>query len=403
MEKNIKKAVWTVHDCDACGSASFRNLGEREYKVAGRTMDFITEFVDVCCENCGFVYERQRPDEAFLYDFYRDAHNRYDSQIDIRVDYDTEARIEPIEKYVSKGAKILEIGASTGHFCQSLRDIGYDAEGLDPLDQEGDDADVEKGFITKDTSVNEAEKYDAIVSYYVMEHVRDANEWIAELANFLKPGGHIFIEVPNYKTYPYNSLTFEHIFHFRPEHMALIMKKNGFDVLDGQDFKPSRYFGFVTIARKTGTRKIGESAEIITPDFNVDAVKAEAEYLYQKAKEIEGERQALAENISQNILTRRQKNPDSEVYFWGANDYATNIALKISDKENIYLLDNSETKIGTIHDGFTNAIQRPDDFEGEKHKIFVLCSPNWNVDIAQQIKAYDLASYEIIDGTKKKD
>ncbi len=398
MSKPLKKAHWSPSCCDVCGETKVRALGHREYTVSNRTADFLMQFEDVCCQNCGFVYEQKRPDEDFLYDFYRDAHNRYSSAVEIHVDYDIQARLTPIERFVEKGARILEVGASTGHFCKSLEEAGYHAEGLDPLDQE-DDPSVKKGFITERQNAQEHGLYDAIVSYYVLEHVRNADEWIEQLSCLLKEGGYLFLEVPDYKAYPHNSLTFEHMLHFRPHHADLLLKKHGFTVIRDQDYKASRYFGFVTVAQKTGAR-----VEHIVPDFKVEDIIEEAVTLYQKAKEAEQENKELAQKIAQKIKNSAAGISNPVVCFWGANEYASRIVAHLKTETlPLYILDNSETKIGTHHEEFDRPIIRPDEEAlPQGDKIFILCSPNWNKDIKEQIQNMKISVSDILDGTLDK-
>ena len=68
---------------------------------------------------------------------------------------------------------------------------------------------------------------------HVFEHVRRPLETLRHMHGLLKPGGVLFIEVPNTSDLNmfYDLLLFEHLYHFTPETLAWLLSREGFEVV----------------------------------------------------------------------------------------------------------------------------------------------------------------------------
>lgn len=86
---------------------------------------------------------------------------------------------------IKKKGRILDYGCSNGLFVRYLCDQGYEAVGYDPY--------------VKEFSSEEAldKKYDAIVTYDVIEHATDPREFLSKLRSMLSPGGLLVVGTPN--------------------------------------------------------------------------------------------------------------------------------------------------------------------------------------------------------------
>lgn len=132
---------------------------------------------------CGLVFQNPRPTEAWLsramYEPY-DEGTAHEGQM--------EALYAHAASVLPRG-RILDVGSGPGVFVRKMRDLGWEAEGIDLCvgpEERGD-------FLTADL----AGPYDAITAFYVLEHVSDPRRFVARLAELLRPGGMAYIRVPH--------------------------------------------------------------------------------------------------------------------------------------------------------------------------------------------------------------
>jgi 2-polyprenyl-3-methyl-5-hydroxy-6-metoxy-1,4-benzoquinol methylase len=328
------------------------------------------------------------PSNSFLFEYYSDSFTYQSEYTDITPDYDENSRIDTIKKYVSNKNKIVEFGSNTGKFVQALEQNGFEAEGIDPIDYESEE--VTTSFVGENTTWDST--YDALVSYYTLEHVTNTNTWLDEAITALSEEGIIILEVPDFQQHPEQSLINEHFSHFTPAHLQSLLKNHNVVTLDINKQDTSRYFGFEIVGKYVSN--LNEK-----PSFEDHWNTSEAIECYEEGQRKKKEKHHLHQKIARKIKDGINSNSTC-VYFWGANDYATGIANNL-ELENQYIIDNDSSKIGTKHPGFSTPI-KPPEFETNTghHRIFVLCSPAWNSDITNQIDDLGLKDITIIDGTK---
>lgn len=123
--------------------------------------------------------------------------------------------------------KLLEVGAGTGAFAATMQRAGWQVTALEPdagarriaLEQFGVQALDSSGFYELPRA-----EYDVITLWHVLEHMHDLRRVMSHLRELLKPGGKLFIAVPNYTSY--DALLFDthwaaydvprHLYHFSP-------------------------------------------------------------------------------------------------------------------------------------------------------------------------------------------
>jgi len=104
-----------------------------------------------------------------------------------------------LEKYVSKGQKILEVGCSSGFMLNALKERGTVVYGIDPSEGfieyvKAKDILVYKNLFELKKDFNG--KFDIIIHYYVLEHIREPLEFIQSYMNLLNENGRMIFEVP---------------------------------------------------------------------------------------------------------------------------------------------------------------------------------------------------------------
>src|SRR5690606_22127216 len=93
-----------------------------------------------------------------------------------------------------------EIGCSTGFFCKTAMDIGWEVVGIDI-------SPTTVGLAQKEFGINALcgdwiqlrppGKFDAIYCSHTIEHIPNPKDWLMEMKNAIHDDGVICIEVPN--------------------------------------------------------------------------------------------------------------------------------------------------------------------------------------------------------------
>ncbi|MEX6690516.1 class I SAM-dependent methyltransferase [Danxiaibacter flavus] len=140
----------------------------------------------------------------------------------------------------SKGA-LLDIGAGTGAFANTMKLDGWQVTALEPDDVARENALKNYGLQlqTPDTLYNLPENsFNVITMWHVLEHVHDLHGYIDTFHRILESNGTLIIAVPNYTSYDAEKYgqywaaydVPRHLYHFSPDCMQRLMQSHGFTV-----------------------------------------------------------------------------------------------------------------------------------------------------------------------------
>jgi 2-polyprenyl-3-methyl-5-hydroxy-6-metoxy-1,4-benzoquinol methylase len=143
-------------------------------------------------------------------------------------------------------ARLLEIGSGYGCFLETASRAGWDAEGVEISSYACKVArscgcKIQQADLLS-LPVN-AETYDVIAMWDVIEHFPHPEEIIRRCVELLRPGGALILRTPDaralngqaglfrsaYRHLAYPANTPEHVFHFTPEHLTSMLKGLGLD------------------------------------------------------------------------------------------------------------------------------------------------------------------------------
>lgn len=145
-------------------------------------------------------------------------------------------KLRLVNNYMPGEKKLLDFGCGTGDFANHCRTHGITVTGIEPDDTARERA-AEKGVNTKgvDFLKTNAEQFEVITLWHVLEHTYDPVQTLRELKQHLVPRGTILVAVPNYlsfdaKHYGAYWAAYDvprHLFHFSQTSIAQLAKQSG--------------------------------------------------------------------------------------------------------------------------------------------------------------------------------
>lgn len=192
-----------------------------------------------------------------------------------------------------KNGKALEIGCGNAAYLSYLKYHGWDVVGLDlsshsaKAAKENFDIDVFVGQVENAPFPNES--FDYIHLSHVVEHFYDPLESMKKVYDLLKPGGIIYVEVPNAEgisakmsgEYWYGWDAPRHLYMFTPETLKLTLTKAGFEFVK---MKSALWDSFSWESTYKYEEKSGEKLEVRPSIEQSDSLKIKKQLLEAKVK-----------------------------------------------------------------------------------------------------------------------
>lgn len=261
----------TTAACPVCKSNATRQvLTCRDYTVSKENFD-IWE-----CSNCTLRFTWPVPDEKAIAPYYQS--DTYISHSDSGKglinkfykgarNYTLKWKLQLVKSVARlQTGKLLDIGAGTGAFVNTMAKAGWNCTGLEP--DAGARKVAKKNYgITPQASENlftlPEQSFDVITMWHVLEHVHRLHEYIEQIKFLLKPGGIALIAVPNYTSkdaehYGPFWAAYDvprHLYHFSPQAMRTLVEMHGMEVRETKPMRLDAYY----IAMLSENYKTGKS------------------------------------------------------------------------------------------------------------------------------------------------
>ena len=181
-------------NCRLCGGESFA----REGKI--RTTKKIAANKILECLSCSFVFLN---DDSHISDFHYEQYLMHDSHLSLEesrsnTKEDDLRRLEILATEI-KDKNLLEVGSGNGGFLKLAQDLVNTAQGIEPEKKHHEKFKEESlNIYSSLLSFRETKAaIELIVSFHVIEHVKNPIEFLVELLAVLRKNGKIFIETPN--------------------------------------------------------------------------------------------------------------------------------------------------------------------------------------------------------------
>lgn len=213
--------------CPICGNTEGENLHHIQM-IIPEDMPIPSQYDVVSCRQCGFCFADVEANQDDYNLYYKNS-NDYSQTSDLKqflTNTIDQSRLVLFEKYISKEARIADMGCGSASFLRCLKKAGYEnVFGIDPsidsinhLKELGLDGAV--GNLFDQAQEDLLGKFDVIVFTMVLEHIYDVEKVAPQLKQYVKEGGYIFIDVPasegfsKYPTMIPNYFNREHINYF---------------------------------------------------------------------------------------------------------------------------------------------------------------------------------------------
>lgn len=222
------------------------------------------------CPTCGFVFTQDCPEESEIGKYYES--DDYISHSDISTGLSNKIyrlarnimlrRKKSIVQKITglKKGSLLDIGSGTGHFAGTMKQAGWQVMGIE-INEKARNFSVENFGIEaagpEKLHALQADNFDCITLWHVLEHFHDPFKYAAEIHRLLKPGGICVIALPNSGSY--DAVHYvkywaaydvpRHLWHFNPDTFRLFAEKTGF-ILEKLMSLPLDVFYISTLSEK---------------------------------------------------------------------------------------------------------------------------------------------------------
>jgi 2-polyprenyl-3-methyl-5-hydroxy-6-metoxy-1,4-benzoquinol methylase len=161
--------------------------------------------------------------------------------------------ISQAESLIAKNGKLLDVGSGRGEVLRAAKMSGWEATGIELSARFADEAAKHSGVEVLRRPLEDcgfaSESFDVVILSAVLEHLYNPSEVIFEIARILRPGGALYLDVPNEAGFYFKignfyeqlcgrdwvvnlSPTFSpfHVFGFTPRSLRALLAKHGFEV-----------------------------------------------------------------------------------------------------------------------------------------------------------------------------
>jgi 2-polyprenyl-3-methyl-5-hydroxy-6-metoxy-1,4-benzoquinol methylase len=240
MSNFISDTLISYSTCPICKSDEISEvLSAKDYTVSKEDFDIWH------CDNCKARFTQKAPDQNNISPYYQSeayiSHsNTNKGLINTLYQWVRNFTLGQKRKLIAKlsGKKtgeLLDIGCGTGEFLATMKEAGWEVQGLEPdpgaRDQALKNHGLQVGASEKLFELTN-ESFDVITMWHVMEHVHQLHEYFDKIQSLLKPGGILIVAVPNYesldaKHYGEFWAAYDvprHLYHFSANSMKLLFQ-----------------------------------------------------------------------------------------------------------------------------------------------------------------------------------
>lgn len=234
----------SYENCPACKSSHIYSvLSAKDYTVSGEMFEIWH------CDECTLRFTQKVPGPDFIGPYYQSAnyvsHSDTDKGLVNRLYHlvrnrTLQSKRKLLQRVTGKDrGSLLDIGAGTGAFANTMKQTGWEVTALEPDETARQNALSKYQLRLESTDrlfALDTDQFDAITMWHVLEHVHNLHGYFERFYQLLKQGGRLVIAVPNYTSYDAKKYKEywaaydvpRHLYHFSPRSMELLAGGKGF-------------------------------------------------------------------------------------------------------------------------------------------------------------------------------
>ena len=194
-------------------------------------------FSIVRCGDCGFAATQPFRSESELGRYYASAYyGRRKLFLDVFIN---RSRSRAVSRAVPRGG-VLDVGCGSGGFLRVMRERGWRVQGTEletraSAQDRPTDVPVSYGALWDAGLVRAS--FEAVTFWHVLEHVADPKRYLTAAYDLLRPGGALFLEVPNFSSWQaqfggerwFHLDAPRHTIHLTPDAAIRLLQSSGFE------------------------------------------------------------------------------------------------------------------------------------------------------------------------------
>ncbi|MFR9165795.1 MAG: class I SAM-dependent methyltransferase [Dysgonomonas sp.] len=251
-------ALIHTDNCPVCGKGDFSELVSCRDNLVTKEI-----FTILKCDNCGFGFTQDFPSEDVIGKYYEadDYISHSDTHKGIvntlyhwarKMALRSKARLIFCNSSLQTSGQLLDIGAGTGYFLNTMQEKGWVVTGIEKSEPTRSFAKDKFGLNLHDSEylfqIPDKSK-DVVTMWHVLEHVEKLNQTVEQIHKILNDDGIAVIALPNKNSYDAvhykaNWAAYDvprHLWHFSPSDFSMLAEKHGFAV---KKMKPMYFDAF---------------------------------------------------------------------------------------------------------------------------------------------------------------
>lgn len=374
--------------CPVCGNAQHTSI-QQIHMILPQNIPLPSQYDIVTCTRCGFCYA-DTPATQAEYDTYYSSYNNYSGQENNKLFYKTFSPIRSfVEEKLPLSANILDIGFGKGELLLQMRELGYTRlTGIDPS-QRSVDSLRGQGICAYCKSVYDApgeleNSFDLAFLTSVAEHLLEPKKAINQACLYLKNGGYLIVDIPDYAMCDKvdlpvpNQFNQEHINYFSENSFSAMLQGMSCQLLSATSIELkdeisqiSEYSKMFMIQKEN--RKVSGNTAVLSRDTQTE--NAIRRYLLQQEN-----RQSKAARIISELWHNQVP-----LIVWGTGAMTMSLlaSTKLPECNIIAFTDGNRLKIGTEFEGTT--IIAPKELGNYPDARILICAMRYAADIEKEI------------------